>query len=495
MSQGLAFIRGGAVLSAGNMAATVCSFVRNVIIARMLSVEDVGVAATFAMTTSLMEMASNLALDRLIVQAPDGDDPRLQAAAQFFQFIRGVVGGVVLLAIAGPVAGLFDIPEQAWAFRLLALIPLFKGLSHLDVHRVQREMRFFPSVAVALGPQLLVTLLAAPLAWWMGDFRAVLWVVLIQALIGMLISHVLSERRYAWLWDREQIKRMVSFGWPLLVNGALLYAIMQGDRAIVGSAFSMEELGWYATALGLVLAPSMLVPKILTTLILPKLSRSLEGAGAARHSQLTMQAFAASGVMLGIGAWTLGPLGLVLIYGERYAPGAAVIGWLGAMQALRVMKAGPATVALATARTVAPMYANVVRLLGLGLALIAVGAGQGVVAIAIAGLIGEGLSLVASVFLLRMSLVSIGPAARSTALAVGVLALVIALCEALPLPTGDLAVALTGVVALLVGTGGLFATQGEIRARLFRRAGGRADSPTSRGGAQGSLSGDGGASG
>lgn len=475
------------------MAATVCSFVRNVIIARMLSVEDVGVAATFAMTTSLMEMASNLALDRLIVQAPDGDDPRLQAAAQFFQFLRGVVGAVVLLAIAGPVAGLFDIPEQAWAFRLLALIPLLRGLSHLDVHRVQREMRFFPSIAVTLGPQLLVTLLAAPLALWTGDFRAVLWVVLIQALMGMVISHVLSERRYAWLWDREQMRRMVRFGWPLLVNGALLYAIMQGDRAIVGSAFSLEELGWYATALGLVLAPAMLVPKILTTLILPRLSRSSEGSSADRHSQLTMQAFASAGVMLGIGAWTLGPAALVLIYGERYAPGAAVIGWLGAMQALRVMKAGPATVALATARTVAPLYANVVRLLGLGLAIAAVAAGKGVVAIAIAGLIGEALSLAASVWLLRMSSVSVARAARSTVLASGVLAVVIALYEAFPVPGGLVVVGLVGGAALLVGAVGLCVTQGEIRARMFSLAGGRADSPTSRGGASDSLTGDGGA--
>lgn len=231
------------VLSAGSVAGTLCSFVRNVIIARLLSVEDVGIAATFAMTTSLMQMTSNLALDRLIVQAPDGDEPRLQAAAQAFQFLRGVIGALLLLLLAGPIAALFSIPDLVWAFRLLALIPLFRGLAHLDVHRVQRSMSFGPSVASTLLPQIIVTAIAAPLAWWLKDFRAVLIIVILQAGLITFVTFAAAERRYAWVWDKALIRRIVSFGWPLLINGFLMYAIVTGDRAIVGSAFSMEELG------------------------------------------------------------------------------------------------------------------------------------------------------------------------------------------------------------------------------------------------------------
>lgn len=491
MSRRGAFIKGGALLSAGNMSATACSFIRNIIIARMLSVEDVGVAATFAMTTSLMEMASNMAIDRLIVQAPDGDDPKLQASAQLLQFVRGLLGGLVLLAIAAPVAALFGIPDATWAFMVLAAVPVMKGLGHLDVHRVQRAMRFGPSIATALVPQIIVTLLAAPLAWWTGDFRAVLWVVLIQTFTTTLVSHLLAQRRYAWRWDPAQMRRIVSFGWPLLVNGGLMYAIFQGDRAIIGAVFSMQELGWYAVALGLTLVPSTLVPKVLTTLILPRLSQS--GARAEGHSQLTMQAFFVSGVGLGVGAWTLGPLALVLIYGERYAPGAAVVGWLGAMQAMRVMKAGPATVALATAKTIAPLLANVVRLSGLGLAIAAVSAGYGVVEVAIAGVIGEALSLVASLWLLRMSGVSGARAARGAVTAWGIMAIAIGAWEWLA-PSGAVAVGGVGIALCLLAVGGAGLAMGEIRSRLFRSRVVRADTPASRGGGHASLSGDGGAS-
>ena len=75
------YLKSGLLLSGGSIASSMCSFGRNIIIARLISVENFGIAATLALTMSLVEMASNLSLDRLIVQDPEGDSPRLQATA------------------------------------------------------------------------------------------------------------------------------------------------------------------------------------------------------------------------------------------------------------------------------------------------------------------------------------------------------------------------------------------------------------------------------
>src|SRR5260370_14054025 len=71
-------LRGGSLLAAGQVASQASSFIRNVIIARIISPADFGIAATFATTLSLMEMISYLAGEKLLVQSPDGDDPRLE---------------------------------------------------------------------------------------------------------------------------------------------------------------------------------------------------------------------------------------------------------------------------------------------------------------------------------------------------------------------------------------------------------------------------------
>src|SRR6056297_3280145 len=97
---GRRYLKGGLLLSGGSMLSAGCSFARNIIIARLISVEDFGIAATFALTMSLIEMASNLALDRLLVQAPDGDSPHMLATGHAFQVFRGVLSAIALFALA-----------------------------------------------------------------------------------------------------------------------------------------------------------------------------------------------------------------------------------------------------------------------------------------------------------------------------------------------------------------------------------------------------------
>ena len=62
-------LRGGIWLTGANALSALASFLRNIIVARLVSVEDFGIADLLAMTMSIVEMASNLAIDRLIVQA------------------------------------------------------------------------------------------------------------------------------------------------------------------------------------------------------------------------------------------------------------------------------------------------------------------------------------------------------------------------------------------------------------------------------------------
>lgn len=399
------YLRGGLFLSSGSVLSAACSLARNIIIARLISVEDFGIAAIFAMTMSLIEMASNLALDRLLVQAPDGDAPRMLATAHAFQVFRGVLSAIVLFLLAAPVASLFDIPDVVWAFQIIALTPLLRGFMHLDAACQQRDMRFGGSVLLDIVPQLLTTLAAAPLALWLGDYRVMLFVVLAQVTMLTLVSHLVAERPYRWAWDRAIIGRMLRFGWPLLINGLLMFAIFQGDKAIIGAAFTMDELGWYAVAFALALVPCMVVVKVLYSFFMPLLAAvQSDAARFQQRATLCTQASMLFGAFIGVGFLLAGPAMLLLVYGERYAPGTTVIGVLGVMQGLRIAKAGPAIVAMSRAETTNPLIANIVRCSGPIMAIGAVLLGYGILAIALCGMIGEFVATLAAVGLLRRRL-------------------------------------------------------------------------------------------
>ena len=81
MTTRLLFLKGGLKLGANQVIIQACSFVRSVILARLISPEDFGIAATLAMTFSLFEMVSNLSAELLLVQAEDGNEPRFPKTA------------------------------------------------------------------------------------------------------------------------------------------------------------------------------------------------------------------------------------------------------------------------------------------------------------------------------------------------------------------------------------------------------------------------------
>lgn len=223
-------IKGSLVLTVGEGVAYAASFIRNIILARMLTKADFGVAATFAMVIALLEMASKLAIGTLVVQAKEGDKPEFLSTGHFAQFAAGLVSALCICVAAAPLAVLFHVPDAVGALRLLALLPLFKGLEHLNVRRMVREMNFVPSAAVEVIPQLLVMLAAWPLAAWLKDYRAMLVLLIAKGGLSCLITHMWAKRRYHWAAVRQHLKVIVDFGWPLLINAFLMFGIFQGDR-------------------------------------------------------------------------------------------------------------------------------------------------------------------------------------------------------------------------------------------------------------------------
>ena len=395
-------LRGGLVLTVGNMTGAAASFARNIIVARLISVEDFGVAALLALSMSFVEMVSNLAIDRLLVQARDGGSERMQSTGQAFQAARGVSSAVVLFFAAEYIAKFFNIEYAAWAFQVLAAVSAIRGFIHLDSVRYQREMNFGASAWIEVVPQLAALALAIPLGIWLGDYRVMLWVIVLQAALQVATSHALATRKYTWTWDGEIMRRMITFGWPLVVNGLLMFVIFQGDKAIVGAAFTMKELGWYSAAFMLALAPSMIITKVLQGLLLPLLAKAQDDRKVFRQRHLlALQGCLLMGLGLATALVVAGPALLILLYGDRYAEGALVMSLLGLMQGIRVAKAGPMIVAMALGSTKNAMYSNLARAATLFLALVMVWWGWGVSAVAAVGILGEALGFVVSLLLLK----------------------------------------------------------------------------------------------
>jgi O-antigen/teichoic acid export membrane protein len=385
----------GALLFGGFAAAQSCSFLRNAIFGYALSKGDFGIAATITLALQMLDTLSDLGADRLLVQAKDGDEPRLMAVAHLTLVVRGLITAAILYTIAGPVAQFFGIAHAQSAFELVALVPLIRGVMHLDPRRYQRRLDNRAYMLVETLPQAMALGLAVPMLWLQAGYEVVVWIAIAQALMALALSHLLAERGYRLSADWPRLKRLIAFGWPIWLSAFPLIAVFQADRAIIGTLFGMETLAGFTAAFMVTMVPGLIVAKVGHALMLPLLAavrndtpRFLERARLLSESAALLAAGYLAIFIVAGGAL------LPLAFGPNYTGLGLIVGWLAVMWAIRMIQAVPGMALMAEGHTRPLLTAGMLRATSLLLALSSVPMGFGLVGIAAAGVVGEVMSLV-----------------------------------------------------------------------------------------------------
>lgn len=423
--------RGSATVAGAAAVSNVAGFVRNVILAHLLTKADFGIAATLGLVISLFELSAKIGVSRFVVQDPEGNQPEFVAAAHFLQFVTAAIGALLIVASAPLLGHLFGIPDQGWALSSLAILALFRGFEHLDVYRFERELRFGPSTTVDAVSQILITAMAWPVAKWLGDYRAVLVLLIVKGFISCVLTHRAAEYRYRWAMHRTHLMRMLKLGWPLLVNGFLMFGVLNGDQFLVATFFTVSDLGPYAAAAVLVSAPTFFFAKIFSSLSLPIVSKvQADPVMFTRryHQAISLVTVFSAACAVGtiVGSESL----MRLVYGAKYTGSGQILAWIAAGNAFRIVRMAPALAALSRGDSKNQMVSNLWRSLGLLPALVVAFAQLPVWMIAASALVGEGFACAASfVILSRRDKIPMAINLVPTAMVAGTIALALVVAE------------------------------------------------------------------
>ena len=363
-------IKSISILSGGRTTIALLNFARNLLLAWLVSVEDYGIAATFIVAAAFVETVADLALDRLVVQDPDGGSDRFLAVIHTLMIARGVIVASLLFAIAGPIATLFQHPENTWAYQCFAAFPLVRSFQHLDVIRQQRSMGFGALIKAELAGAIVSLLIMWPLAVWLGDFRVLLVALLVDQFVRCIMTHVMANGAYRLGWDIAIVRRALMFGLPLLAAGIFVFATLQGDRVLVGDVFSARDLGLFSAALTLAMTPSLLFSKIAQTFFLPVLSKEqAKPREFAEQGAICIQSLLLFSCGAIVGFTILGEFVFSIAFGSKMAEGAKYVVPLGLAYSLFLIRSGGMnSVALSLGKSMSVLGMNLVRLVTLPVA-------------------------------------------------------------------------------------------------------------------------------
>ncbi|MBC2662457.1 oligosaccharide flippase family protein [Novosphingobium flavum] len=398
----MTIVRQGSLLFASQIADSALTLGRNLLLARLLSVEQFGIAASFSILMMLIDVTQGAGLDRMLVQAKSGELDKTQATLQTAQLVMGIGSGLIILAISWPYSVVMGTHGMVAAYLIFSMLPVLRSLQNLDMYRLQRENKFWPMIIRSLSAQVVSLASIWPLHWWFGDYRTAIGSILIFHTAAFVASHLGAERPIRFAADPEVLARAKRFGAPILLNGVFLFFVMNGDRMVVSNRFGPAMLGAFSAAALLAMSPTLVMSRVVQTLFLPRMSR-------AQDDQVRLQWLfngAGDGTILLAVCFTLGtalmgvPL-LLFLFGPKYAVAAPYLLLLVVMQSIRFVRAVPAVVAMARAETRNPLYANIVRGAFVPLAFLAAVFSQDIFWLILTGIMGEVVAAFSSTYFVR----------------------------------------------------------------------------------------------
>lgn len=383
------------LILSSNVTGALLLMFRNLLMAGLLSLEDYGISATFILAMTIIEMLSEVGIQQQMVQSGKGNDTAFQSALHGFKVIRGAMNAVVLILIAPLLAQFFRHPELTVAYQLTALIPLIMAFSHSDVIRVRRQMRFWPNLAVNTVPKLISTILVWPLHLVLPDYRLMIALLLVQSVVFTLSTFLVAERPYRLAVDLAFMTQTLRFGWPLLLNGLLMFLVFNGERMIVGRELGMAELAILAMGLSLTLTPVLMLSSAASSFFFPQLAaRKMDRRAFLGLSNATFQGHLLLAGLTVAGITLFGGPFLHILLGEKFAAAIPLLVWLAIMQGLRLAKGGSSTVAMAQGMTGNSMLGNLPRALLLPLAWYILVSGGTLAQVIWLGILGEAVGFV-----------------------------------------------------------------------------------------------------
>lgn len=386
--------RGAKIFLAASLVAQVAALARYVILARMLGPAELGLAATLILTAQFFESLSDTGANRYVVQDARGDTREVMGLVHAVLAGRGVLLAGALALTAGFVADLYKAPILAPGLIALGLTQVLLGFQNLDVRRVQRNGDFRPEAVMTLASEVISAIVIGVAAWIVRDHTAVIYGLTARALIMVIVSHVMAERRYGWAFGKADAAAFTRFASPLFLNGVLLFFGSQGDRILVGASLGAEGLGYYSAVILLIYYPAAALSRFVASIHMPQVARTRDDPAkfAREREQLGGRAVLLSTGML-LSFCVAGPIFAPLLYGEAFAQPLPLFAGLALLQAVRLARCWPTTLALGTGDSFTVLASNVVRVVALPLAILGYSTWPSVYAIVGAFIVGELLAL------------------------------------------------------------------------------------------------------
>jgi len=221
-------------------------FVSTVVLARLLSEEDFGVAGYALVIISFLQVMSDLGTGQAVIY--HRDDPDAPYTAFWLSLMLGGVLFLLTWAIAPLVGRFFQDPRAVPVTRTLGLVFPITAVGNTHDVLLRRDLsfgrKFIPDFMRAFSKGIASILLAV--------FGLGAWSLIFGQLIGRVTAVITLWRTYPWRpklrFNPRLARSLLTYGINIVVVGALGMLIANADYLLIGRYMGAAALGIYTLA-------------------------------------------------------------------------------------------------------------------------------------------------------------------------------------------------------------------------------------------------------
>ncbi len=313
------------------------SFVSVMILARLLTPEEIGIfSLAFAIIIIAQELRS-FGVGPFLIQEKELTRDKIRSAIGIL-FLTSWTIAVTLMAVSALIARYYEEPGLRGVMIVLAcnfVVMPFDGATHAYF---VRELAFDKVFRVKLSVTIVHVSVVLSLAFLGFGYMSMAWAALAGAITSVLILNYYRPSHVPFLPGFREFKRIFSFGSFASGAGILRQLGQAVPELVVGRMLSMEAVGYFSRAMGLINIFQRTVLNGVQPVMLPHFSEIRRGGEPGAESYLKAVS------LLTCLAWPFyGFLALMaypvtrILYGEQWdaaVPVAQVLCLWGAFEAL-----------------------------------------------------------------------------------------------------------------------------------------------------------------
>jgi O-antigen/teichoic acid export membrane protein len=222
-----------------------------IVLARLLSPADFGIAAAAVFFGELASRLSSGGLGVALVRIKDLRDEHISSVF-VVNLVMSVVGALALVAAAPAIGRFYGAPEVGWLLPIVALNFVLGGLSMVQQALLARDLRY-KEMATIGGLDMLISTVAAV------AFAAVglgFWSLVLGKVCGAFVKWVGGIWLVGWhvrlRFVPAAARELSSFALGMYMKGTLEHVARNVDSILIGRLLGVTPLGYYDKAFAIV---------------------------------------------------------------------------------------------------------------------------------------------------------------------------------------------------------------------------------------------------